>query len=628
MENFRKEAVNHVINVCMAAVKAMGYDSPGKHSATGTPGWKSDIDTVYQPPPGMPEETQNMEKLIFDMVFIHEFKGSSGQLFDTESYIQHAGIAFDTEKGLETPEGKAGFGRLELNAASLQMMRQCGGPDKKPDKDDPTNKNAWDKFKETQLEAAKGNKALQVSLSESFQDVEGMERDFQDGINIELIKHSGKQVPATRKERTTLAAEILAENPVEAPQLKQNATMAFKTKALMRLGKEMDACKKNIDSLDQRIAKSSQSSMLRGVLNAVRGTSLPSMNKQKEEAILRLGTLALIRESFFDEGYVTQGSFLKVCFLAEGQMHLRQVEAVHQRIRSSSNEELHSQIAGVPVERRASNSQQNAATLLENMAMYKGHFEKNLTGKTDEDYQTAAIETSKYSERALGAALELLKAIEQANPNIADPEMPEYNKDYVALKNQLQDAYEKASSFEKVKRGSVLSVAATSDFLWMFLSADKSPEELVQLKNDIKTILERPEFKFEESLLPEDRYLAMITSLEGYIDFDTEEKTRTFIDENGNSKKETYSQIKLDEHGRVKTNHHDVELILKARCGLDQDDVEVQTYHEHARTATLIKYDLMKKDKITDNNSEIEKLTTRAYKMSVDQQIDSMSYSH
>ena len=70
MEQFRGETVQAVSDLCLAAMKKMGYNPPGKFSATGTPGWDSDIDTVFLPPAGMPEKVQIMGKLLFDTIFI------------------------------------------------------------------------------------------------------------------------------------------------------------------------------------------------------------------------------------------------------------------------------------------------------------------------------------------------------------------------------------------------------------------------------------------------------------------------------------------------------------------------------------------------------------------------------
>lgn len=635
MEQFRSQAVDHVIKLSIAAVKAMGYDPPGSHSATGTPGWKSDIDTVYFPPEGMPEEVKCAEKLIFDMVFFQEFGSLSGEMFDTESYVKQPGIALDTEKGMESASGKAGFGRLELNGASLQMMRQCGGPDCPK----------WEKFKEEQIKSAEGNKELQRSLSESFTDAEEMEKNMRDGINKEIIERSGKEVPSRPEEREKSAADILKENPGE----KKLATISFKTKALMNVGKEMDDCKAKIASLDKQLSQSSQSSGLQYIFNSLTGKDSKSLQMQGEQAQLRLGTLALIRESFFDEGYITQGAFIKVCFRAEGQMHQRKVEVFQEKLRRSREDfALTTEYQLSEAQKMKSNPQQNASSALENIAMYKGHFEHNRHGEKDEDYTDAVVETSKYSERALGASLTMLHEMEIANPKlkinvesegeIAKSKLSKEEvvaiKEFQTLKKEVQENYFIAAELEKVKRGSVLGFKTTLTNLLLFLTdQDKIDPQKIMLPEDVikkkklieesivNKVLSKPEFKFEESLLPEDRYLALITAMaiEGHVKIVTEEKTRTFTDENGNQQIETYEAVKLDENGRVMTDQHDVELILKARCGLDPDDQEIRTYHDSARATTLSTCDLKNTDSVVKFNAKAEDLTMRAYKMAVKQ---------
>ena len=128
-EVFRKEVVDVVTDITLAMVRELGFSDPGRYSATGTPGWNSDVDTVYLAASDVPEEVQMITKTLFDMIFLEEFGALPGFLFDTESYLNHAAMALNTAAQVTTEEGQMALNRLELSATALQMIRQSGGRD-------------------------------------------------------------------------------------------------------------------------------------------------------------------------------------------------------------------------------------------------------------------------------------------------------------------------------------------------------------------------------------------------------------------------------------------------------------------------------------------------------------------
>lgn len=243
MEEFRAEAICHVSKLCLTVMKKLGFTSPGRHIASGTSGWKSDIDTVFFAPNDMPETVQIMEKLLFDAIFLEKFKGLPGQLFDIESYLNHAGSAFDTGFRMKTDKGKERFSRLEFTASSLQMLRQTGGPESKD----------WIAYR-TQLLDSAVTEDLRQAMKEIFADIEEFQKDVQNGIQKQIVKESGnvnEGVEETMSEEklNKCCEQILKENPIS----EKLATMSYKTKRLIKVSEKMDECKAEISKLDSEI---------------------------------------------------------------------------------------------------------------------------------------------------------------------------------------------------------------------------------------------------------------------------------------------------------------------------------------------------------------------------------------
>ncbi len=284
LDKFRSEAVNHITTVCIATVKAMGYSDPGIHTASGTPGVDSDIDTVYLAHPSVPETVQSMEKLLFDMVSQEMLGGLSGHLIDTESYLNHAADALETEKHLYTDCGKSDFARIELTASSLQMLKLLGGP----------KNSQWKAFKERQLAQLDGK--LKKVVEDIYRETESFYSKVEEGIQSEMDSGNHEKI--------------------------EHAQMTYKTKVLMNISQEMDNLNTKIKNLEIQMTTPQKS----GGLFANRHVQMHELVLKVEEARLKLATLYLLRTSFFDEGYNTQGAFAKVCRTLGGQTHERTLE--------------------------------------------------------------------------------------------------------------------------------------------------------------------------------------------------------------------------------------------------------------------------------------------------------------
>ncbi len=596
MDAFRKEAVGHVIAASLAAMKAMGFDPPGSYSATGTAGWKSDIDTVFFAPKGMPEEFQTVQKLMFDMLFQGVFgaspplsKGQAlpGELLDTSSYLNQAGAALATEKHMRTPAGKAGLARLELNAANLQMLRQCGGP----------SSPEWEAYKESHIDEA-ATDALRDTLLESFYDVEHFERDVARAVNKQIAMDAGAYAEGmSEKELDEVVAKAMKENP----HARKLAMMSYKSSGLIELSKQMDICKAQIAVL-QKKCDSTEVEMCR----PQQRVAWQKDYAQLEKLHLKLASLYLARTSFFDEAYNTQGAFTKVCFTFEGQIHQREVEKFQETLQEAriDNKSINALIAqgkgfklGSGQRERASISQE-VASAQENLAMYKGHYSHAI--ETGSAHQKAVIATSKYSERTLRSNQEILAAAMKTDPKLRED--PNFRR--VLAENERLLFI--ASELEKTKRSVALNHATTQELLFDALSPNVPRENWDSLRASIKELADMSEpggmlgrLKMEESLTWQEKYLALISRLanQGFLVIRDEE----------------------DAHGFLVSNNPEVDAILKARVGTPSSlaGPETEKLHSKSEQITLKELQLDKVPKISAFNKALEKITRMVYNIAV-----------
>lgn len=636
MERFRAEAVNGVIQVCLAAVKGMGYDPAGEHSATGTPGWESDIDSVYNGG-AIPHEVQNMEKILFDMIVYQKCGDHPGVVFDTETYIEQAGFAFKTGSHLQTAAAQAAFARGELAGASLQMLRQCGGAESRD----------WQVFKEQQIEAAGKNTPLRNALIDAFHDVEHLEKDVEKAV-----------IDNWRQERGL--TEEQAKEPM-TPEEKKLAAMSYKCTELQRIGKKMDLILAEIDRLEGQAAK--------GVRGAAEKPGEPTA---LENLHLQLAMLAQLRDTFFDEGYNTQGTFRTICLNVQGQRHEREVEGFrkglqraqkegvdinialqqHRAQLSSASPEKREQPPNVqslsvkPFSRRAEQKvrttpQEHASSALENLAMYQGHYQ-HLANRADRhSYQTAFLETSKYSERSLASSMSLLSAdrfqqvekslsseivkletsIQALEKQKAEEETGsgkvvlqaridnqqrllkgkrEELQEIAQVKQSAGNLYAVACDLERAKRGSLLGTMKASEALFNALSGkDQSEAARHKLEQDIAFLMRESdrggklfETRLEETLLPEDRYQYLLSKWAGL----------------------GHCTISTAPNGTLTSGNPRIDAILKARAGLDRESPEVKELLEAAKMDMM---GALTWDGIANINEQIAKTTTDVYHLSV-----------
>ena len=536
----------------------------------------------------MPEKMQIMGKLMFDAIFYEKFDTSPGKIFDTECYLRQAAIGYSTEKWLTSAAGKSSYANLELQATAFQMLIQCGSPDS----------DEWKTYKSNTL--ANASPALKPSMTAAFASVEQIEHSIAFNLKIQVIRDNGHQVPNNEADIDQLVRTIIKTKP----QALSLAMMNYKTGVLFKIAKEIDQCKSQIDSITQRIAKSRNLSQ----------KDLLQSERQLESYHLRIGTLALLRERFFDEGYISQGAFTKVCFVEEGQIHQSKIRDFRKTIQVSRQENIpmHELIAKNEgkkfilgeAQKKKSNNQQNIVSSQENLAMYKGHFEHALNHHTDlASYQKAVISQSKYSERTLGSAYAVLKEVKaRATPGL------EHAQKIQELETTLQTAYFKASELEMTKRKTQLNIT-TSKKLMMDAIRSKHPNlSYDKVEASVDQILKRQEpgnplydLRYEETLLPADIYFSQISAL----------------DQLGLAK-----VTGVDSDGNLVTDNPKLDAIVHARCGLITADQHIQALvkevHEEGEKLTLKECGFNSKDEILAFNQEIEELTQKVYNLAVD----------
>ena len=479
MGDFRTQVTQLAINLCLASLVARGVDPPGELKAFGTPGAKSDVDLVYYAPPGLKQEDQMAVKLQFDMIMKDVFGEECDKLFDIVTYAQND---CDNEKLIHTPAGKAAFAQLELSGASLQMLRQCGGKIDSP---------KWESYKDKMLEGYPENSKTYEAIAKCFSDVEQLQKDVISGTEEQLLQdHQGSEE----------AVKELKSTPDKYDAAFKNATIGYRMKGLMEISKKIDACQKKIDERNQ--------------LTQANGKAYAEIMDDEDKLStdklqIELATLYLVRSSFVEEGFNTQGAYLKICSNERGQIHQRKVDEIQHMLASGVTSLFGYELDAAQVKKTT--AQQNASSASENLAYYLGHYSH---ADSLSEHQKALTVTSKYSQRVLTANAELIQqSLERATKD-GDPKLIAAAK---TLLVQNQELFSKSVELEKVKRETQLNRFSTEERLFKALSPKNEPSD--KIRAIVKEIIELSEpdgkigDKFEESLSPQDKYLVLWTKL-------------------------------------------------------------------------------------------------------------------
>ena len=490
-------------------------------------------------------------------------KSSSLGNLDTESYLNHARSALNTQNLMVTSEGLSGFARTELNASSLQMLRQCGGAHSKE----------WSDFKKSQIVGA--SPELAQALTDSFNDVEALEENVQQGA------------------------------------AKQHAMMSYKATGLMNVSKMMEECSVDIAHYRKQVA------------DANRQNTDPQMRREigmkatrnLEEAYLKLATLYLLCVGLFDEGYNTEGACKSICSHEEGQVHQRKFEEFQAKLPGTDVNELIKRGQGFKLEegeQEHTTMEHHMGSALENAAMYKGHFHHKVHDpKSAEDLQKAAIATSKYSERTLSADYAVMQEMATKNPSLKKDAI------FSGLFAKLKALLFKSSEMEKVKRGVTLNQSTSYTLLMQALSSHLTRNQQEAIAPKVKEIIETTgregslgQLLFEESITAQDKHLALMTALVDAGLVGIPEDPNNF-------------EPSMDAHGFVVSNNPEVDIILKAVVGTrsylltETEASKIKGMQKESMAITMQAHNLKSVESLHAFNKEVQAVTTAVYQRAV-----------
>lgn len=601
-ETFRKQAVDLVQDSCLAMLKAMGHDESRKSfSAFGTVGWDSDIDTVFSPQGPMSMQMQVLTKAMFDVFFKAFFHELPGKLLDTECYVRHPGEAFATENQLSETTRQA-FSLIEEHAFFLQACMQM--------RESP---ELWKGVKETilrdQTPEVPGSPREAPSLDSTFADIEGLADCVTEAVEsgIENKYQMMMRVARDIDQQTQRIDHIDSEVEHIDQAIEQHR------KNLRDLDKDIAATTTNV-ALKSNLESSKellQQSLDR--LLPMREQLITSHKDERARCEVARARAALLILSCEDEGYLTQGAYRRVCEVKGGQKYQRSVETSQKKLEGSMVEGLLPLDVAIqgglflkPAQRLQASPQENMSSMMENWAMYRGHFQKkeSHTGSALE----ALIATSKYSQRALAAAYALMD-------QLGIPES------ITAQRSGLKELLFETAEQELAKRGKWLNYSATVELLVAQIASNFEKElekelgkehisETVQnvLQETVKVVkkavgdavteagLWENDTAREDSMLSQDYYGLLETKLKGHLlakDFEPELVPNL-------------------------VNTPEIMNIMKARAGFyQQDDKAVLQVLSEGRKMTKARYTLDNDSGVETFNKHVDAAVLRVFQMAM-----------
>lgn len=577
MEGFRQEIIQKVKEICLQTFQAVGYDDPGEYLEIGTRGWDSDIDLIYAGPAEMTETMQVIQKLLFDAIFEEVLKMPSGRLLDTELYLRHAASVFNTEKFIVTEQGYREYARIELYAVALQFYLQYQDLSSLPLSD----------FVERFI--CEVDSSLRPCVMETFQIVSEIGKEIEFLVRRQMLQEAGVEV--TQGDLDEIMGKS-SEIELSDPKAKNRAVMECKTVIFLKIAKNIDRYREKIEAIQQKTRQQAN----------VLPQQAEELERKIEKLQLKIAMCATIRNYFFDEGYISQGAFVKICTSFEGQAHKRIVEGLQEKMLEERQSIIKKELTPLEAvagrdpfrlpsrQQERSSFQQTVVSALENLAMYQGHFGKSRE-KAPElvEVQKAFVNQSKYSERILQALLIVLEAL------------PDTQSQKGVVQEEVETLLFQAAELEKVKRQKQLNKTTTKVLLLEKLTKDRSVAEKEQIEDQIEQLLNRIETRgalhsrlFDATILPQDLYLDQVSML---AQFGLAEV------------------IGEDRDGNPILRDSELNHIIRARCGLDVDSVDIQGLIKQSEKITLKELLFTTKDRIEWFNTRMEHLVILVYNL-------------
>lgn len=397
-QEFRQSAKELQEKVMARAEERLGFQ-PGTWKAFGTPGFNSDIDNTYTPHPSLNESQKMLIKVVVDAMWADICGGETGTLSgpqaDLETYLIHPGASLNTAANISTVDAQATYTNMELSMGMLAMRRS--NPESYQ-KETAALKSSVGEIFDNPDDA----KALQTSFGKIAQEAEQFEKIMDEGTIAQMNKEQPSLKEATQ-ERVKTAHD--ADHPISGTDAYKKACLFYKSARLMTLSEQMDTAQRELQSKQKELESA---------------TPANSMRLQKEMGQLqcKIGFLAAIRNSSFDEAYLTQAAYNRTCEgvtkRSPGQLGARDDDA-NLAIINKNRAQINSnnfQIISKP-ERREITVQEQALSPMEDHAKYLhkiNAFEANAAILNDPKLeiilsQKGIIEGGKYAERVASAAL-------------------------------------------------------------------------------------------------------------------------------------------------------------------------------------------------------------------------------
>lgn len=605
-EEFRTEAQKFQEELTGMALKELGVP-PIKTKDGGTPGYNSDKDVTILTDPKASEVDKMLTKTLADTSYTHTFRGLSGTQIDLETYLLHPGVALKTDSVISDLDSKRMFSRLETTMAALDMRRSFG-PDEK----------GWKNYTNDFLTKTSHMPEFNQAMEKIFAEVESFESAMISDIKMQILAENctTEQLSVIKEGGKEAVDKAVSEILKDNPEALKNASMLYKSSRLMNLSADMDKDAQALAGKKQAIEN------LTGQLitlknrqkNMPSGYNLGADKLQKECKALQLAcekleiniaTRAAIRNSFFDESYLTQGALNKVVESEGGQFALRRDEGIMDQITRNRAVTHVSQFTVVSKKTfKEATPQEQVMSAMENFSKYTNKQEKysheaskaKTAKEADHTMQHLVIEGAKYAERVTSSCVASLKQMAAKNPNL-NP-----------LLKQAEALHQKTSELEKCKRKFVLNKESSIELLTKALlapNATRSAED--KMKKDLLEVMQHfePRGKFDgEELSSADKYNLAMGALEQKGLIKVSVKNEDAIKQGGSLKGKSQEVL-------FTSSFATVDAIMQARSGFSRlTDSSINALHKEAEEITLDKLGLTSKSQVEAYNAQIKTTVT------------------
>lgn len=424
MADFRKVAKKFQEKITGMAGEAAGF-AKMTWNAAGTDSYKSDIDNFCTPEnKNAPQLDQIATKILSEVTWQTVFEGVASTQIDLESYLDHPGASRNTEAQLKTSEGRAQFTRLELTMSALDMKRAFGN-----------DQAGWKAYTGNFI-GHLSTSELKNSFSKIFQEAENfdqaLDREIREQMLLENPNNSFttfeiKEFSNEQLQQLTGPQSEIMKNDSDAYK---KAALTFKTGRTMELSAQMDADVKtisgNLSMMEKINAQKHRFEKNKDIASqkicqqaAERYKKLQDENDMLEVRIAARGAL---RNAMFDETYLTQGAYNRVCYVEGGQLTSQIVQQNIEKLRRYSSTGSFSELNNIQKQATRAPSRleklisttENISKLTHKLNSYEEGSHAIDQGKqSDAIYlkQQLAIEGSKYSERGNRGNVEVFEEI-------------------------------------------------------------------------------------------------------------------------------------------------------------------------------------------------------------------------